>query len=440
MSGPKCGTVEVDWDSLRETEAREAEELRRLEAQRERDEAQQARLARLREREARRQVREEERRRRAAEQAEAQRKQALEAYNQVRAQLEMALQRRDEIEGRFPGIRLPGRPVIDALPASNDLAAIGAATARLRVQAREYQRAQDEALLRYQQEAAALNATAEMQAWLAQFRKRAIRTASDVIVALESNALVCGQRDREARLKAYAVEAKRLIECLGREETELPDALLGRLDEVFISVRDDQGQTALALLRQEVGAELSRREEDKGRSESERLAAEERNRRTRVADEICGVLEDMGYSVSGVDETVFAQDGQLYAWNKEWPEHVVRVELGAGGREITAAPLRIDEKGQQDTGTADAQQDKEADADFDAAWCEQQDGGIKEFKKRLKERKIGFRYTKAHKPGDLELGTVAEAGLGRRIQTARSLGQQTHPGKAKAKKHPGGNS
>lgn len=440
MSGPKGGTLSVDWESLRLTEAREAEELRQLEAQRERDEAQKERLARLREKEARRQAREEARRRREAELAEAERRRALETYNQVRSQLEAVLQIRGDIEGRFPGVNLPTRPDIEDLSGSADSEAIGQATDRLRAQARTYQLAQDQALMRFHQEAAASNATNEMQDWLAQFRTRAVRTASDVIIALESNTLISAQRQRDARLKAYAVEAKRLVQALGKDEADLPDSLLERLDQVLNSTSDNQGNLALARFKESVNNELSRRKAEEQRMEKERVADEMRHRRARIADEITGVLEDMGYSVSDIDETVSTQDGCLYAWNKHWPEHVVRIDMAANSEAITAAPLRVVTGQEQDTGATDARKRQEADVAFDTAWCQREVGGIKEFKQRLKDRKVLFSYSRKHLPGEQAVGTVPDTKLGMRIQAVRQGTSQVAPTKARERKPTGGKS
>lgn len=419
MSGPKSGNLTVDWESVSNAEAEEARELRELEKQRQRDEAQQQRLERLREKEARKQAREAESRKREAELAEADRKRALETYNQVQAQLDAALAARGDFEQRFPGIDLPPRPEVDKLTSSADIDAIRMATERLRIQARDYQQNVDRVLMKHHQDAAAANATATMQSWSMQFRRRAIRRASDVIVALESNSTINASREQAARLTAYTNEAKRLIAILDTGNAEIPEQLLGRLDEVFASTSDHQGRAALELLKQEVVAEQARRADGERRLAQARQAIENQRKRALIADQISGILEDMGYSVSGIDETAFVQDGQLYAWNKNSPAHALSVDLDSTGQGITVSPLRITGEHEQTSGAADAHQKKVADTEFDTVWCNSGKGGIKEFKTRLKDRKIGFSYARKNKPGD-EVGVVAEHKLGKRIQTARN--------------------
>lgn len=419
MSGPKSGSLTVDWESVSIAEAEEANELRELEKQRQRDEAQQQRLERLREKEARKQAREAESRKREAELAEAQRKHELETYNQVQAQLDAALAARGDLEQRFPGIDLPPRPEVDKLASSADIDAIRMATERLQIQARDYQQNVDRALMKHHQDAAAANATATMQSWSMQFRRRAIRKASDVIVALESNSTINATRAQAARLTAYTNEAKRLIAILDTGNAEIPDHLLGRLDEVFAFTSDHQGRAALELLKQEVVAEQARRADEERRLAQEHQAIENQRKRALIADQISGILEDMGYSVSGIDEMAFVQNGQLYAWNKDRPEHALSVDLDSTGQGITVSPLRIAGEHEQSSGAADAHQKKVADTEFDTVWCNSGKGGIKEFKTRLKDRKIGFKYARQNKPGD-EVGVVADHKLGKRIQAARN--------------------
>lgn len=430
MSGEKCGSVSVDDDvfeeARRQLEIKEMEELRRLEKEEHLEEKERRRLEDLRRREQARKERESERLRREQERAEQVRRREMEALDRILSQLNASRAVRGDLEERFPGLVLPPFPD----PPSADLAnidsirATAAETARL---ARQYQRDVDGALVRYHQAKTIARAPEQAQSWALQFRKRAVRTASDVVAALEPSALFAADGSRRAQLKTMAERARILVrQFVGTAEDDLTEDTLDALDAVLSS--DDAGSAQLALerLRIQLQVEEERRKEkerdEQQRSESQLI--EQRREQTRdIAAAIGNALEDLGYSVSGAKETAFVRNGHLYAIHGEWPDHALRLEFDPGSDRIRSVPLRVVGENAPVYGSADIETMGKEDIAFDAHWCEGQDG-IVSLRDLAAKRGINLTFSRIHRPGEVAVETVSERELDKKMCLTRREAMQ----------------
>jgi hypothetical protein len=432
MSGPKCGEVHVS-DRRRleqerrhreEAEAREREALeeKALCAERQQarlEEKERRRLEHLRQKERRRREREAERLRQARERAGQARQAELAHYHRLRSQLEAALAARADLQARFEGLVLPERPGLPDADLST-AEAVRRATEQLAGIAREYQQRVDLALMDHHRREAGARAAADMRAWAAGFRARATLTAKDVVAALESETLMAAAGRRQSSLAAMAGRARELVESVSRRDGgELSEATLAALDEVLAAENEGAGQVALARLRQAVESDLARWEQARREAEARRLAEEraiEAEERRLVAAEVQDALEDLGYVVSGIEDTAFVQRGQLFAAHRDWPDHVVRFEFEAGSGRVRTAPLRIAGPNPA-PGAADARLLEREDAAFDAEWCGA--NGLGRFRDLARRRGIEARFRAEHRPGELEVGRTTEEAVGEAIRQTR---------------------
>lgn len=410
MSGPMSGDISVDWSSYEQSAAvqqqNESSELIYLEGLSSRDQTQDLRRAQLEDRARRRRERE-------AELAEAARKRALESYQRTRAQLDTALSKRAEIVQRFPGIVLPELELPGALQAADTAAVIEEATRQLQEIATAYQKEVDAVLLSRLQQQADAKATAAMQSWSIGFAARAVRRAADVMAALEPESVFAADQARNHRLGSIVKKARKMMGELGMGDEDLPEAILKSLDEVLVQNDVSSASLALGALAQCVQAERQRQTRRR-QEETDRLQQE---RTSQIAEQIATTLEDMGYQVSGVEDTAYVRSGQLYAWDSDHPNHVLRFTLAREGGQILSEPLRVKNEASDSISQADASRTRQEDVAFDTYWCGK-DGHAK-FRKELSKRKTTVRFHREHEPGAVTMQTVDEGSLGARISDAR---------------------
>ena len=456
MSGPKCGEVSISDRRQLEQERRrheeeEERELEELEEKARRLERQQARLEerdrqrreRLRQKEQRRREREAERRRRAEELAEQARQAELVRYRQLRGQVEAAVGKRAELLSRFEGLRLPEPPDLSP-PDLSSVVAVRRASDQLAGQAQAYQQQVDRSLMEHHRQAASARATDDMRAWSSAFRARATRTAREVVAALDAESRMVAGDQRRTRLAAMVLQARKLVEAVsGQGDGELSETTLGLLDEVLGAEDEAMGQVALARLRQAVAADLARLEQSRRETEARRQAKEQAEKQARkqeerrlVMEEIHDILEDMKYTVSGIQDTAFSQGGHLYAAHPDWPDHVLRFEFPAGSDRIRTVPLRIAERDRaKSLGEADERLLRRKDAEFDDSWCKV-GGQLVEFKEVARKRGIHASFDRNHFPGELELGRIAEEAVGEEIRQARRETRETARLKSRVRQTP----
>lgn len=425
MSGPKCGSVSVNNELFEETrrqfEKNEREELRRLEKKERLEEKERRRLEDLRRREQARQERESERLRREQERAEQNRKREMQNLDHVRSELNSLVAARGELERRFPGIKLPPIPSCPD-PDLGSVDSIRGSAAEIVRLARQYKRDVERALMCHHQAVAAERGTTETKAWAAQFRMRAIRTAQDVVSALEPDALFVADNRQRAQLEAMARRAHEMVtRLLGASPGDLSDETLSSLEAVLSCDDAESAHAALDRLEELLRAEAARREAEKRREHEreEALRMERQRERVRdVAEAIGDVLEDMGYRVSGLDETAFVRNGHLYVIHRDWPDHAVRLEFDPTSDRIRSVPLRVMGGDASPDASAGVEGGGTGDKNFDTHWCEGTNGilGLKQLAAR---RGVALSFSREHRPGEKPLDMVPDRQLGERICLTR---------------------
>ena len=441
MSGPKCCQVTVDWEVLErqqqtsqqddEAKLQELETLARNSktAGRSTDEALQRTIDRLKQRVEARRVQVEERRKREEQAAAARLAQAREEFQQAHAAWQEALAARLDIELGHPGMALPKVPDMPAADLSSETT-IRAAIQQLRAVALAYQHAVDSAIAEYRNSAAA---TSRMKEWIGGFKARAVRSASDIITALEPDGLFVADRADKDRIERIAKAATEVVRPLQQGGFNVSREFIDQLDRVFSAEGPSSAQTELERLRALAAREAIRLAQIKaarGQQQQEREKLKQREITLAVADQITRTLEDLNYSVGQIDRTAFVSKGHFYAIDNEWPDHALRFELNAEDGQMRTVPVRIQDAGEK-TSEADARQQLQEDQQFDTAWCSET--GLGRIKKTLAKRGITARFRIERAPGKLALEQVPETGLEQQLRKDRRSRKNSQAGSARSR-------
>jgi len=435
MSGPKCGTVVVDEDMLEAfrkiREESEKQEMATLELDKKNGQLsaeKESRLAYLEELERRRREESEEAMRAEIALLLAERRAE---YERAAANLEIARSNREKLMDRFAGLILP---VIPSFPTPNieTLESINSAIEQIKTIISANTAQTRAALHLYHQQVMVEKANEALRAWSAQLPSGVFRSAKDVIPALVSVEAMQSQLQSANQIRAMAERAREIMEDLAKYgDEELSHQTLEAIEGVLDAPNEARAYENLLLLRERAAIEKSAMEESRRKKkEAEEKALQERRRRM-VASEIARALEDMGYTVSGVNETAFVSHGSLYAVRTEWPGHAMRFDFDSTGSGIISTPLRVVEKGGGEKSKAEAGI-SEKDAEFDRDWC-RPDGGITRIKDILKSRKVGVTFSADNPPGSVELGIAREDELGETINKLRKRPTAHRPLKQKQK-------
>lgn len=359
--------------------------------------------------------------------------QAMTTYDAATNTLSRAIAQRGEIEARYPGIALPPIPDLPPVDMSTLESILQARQSVLSVAA-HYQAAMDTVIAAFQKVLATREAVSEMRADMVRFKTRAIRLARDVIQLLDSESEHVASTARDIRLHSMASAAARMVETLKRsEEYGLSDALMAQLDRVFEAENESNAQMELERLSATVADEARRHAalaEQRAAMERERQRLQRRMETTEVAQLVARTLEDLGYSVSGIDETVFVSHGHLYALDKTWPDHALRLQFEPNGERLRAELVRVG--GDTPESKADEKTQREIDRQVDEAWCSAD--GIGKLRETLARRGVKVRFESKHAPGAVDLARVTVQALGDRLVAGRTSSSR-EPGALRSRTH-----
>lgn len=431
MSGPKCGHVEIRNRQLLERERRqreeaEATELAQLERKARREQREELRLSELREKETRRHARDAQRAAERARLAEQQRLHEEAVYQRTRADLEGALGRRTDLLGRFDGLQLPEAPeLVEADRA--DAQSARAATAQLLRTAHGYQEAVDRALIDWHRNHEAATSSEKAGALAARIRTRAVRTAEDVISALDVDQPAMQAALRDANLALRSRRARELVAGFGdgmpwKDTLELSEGSLTALDDILTAPSEPVAQSAMFRLQTSLAADAGQAARDHQVAEAKRAAdqlAQEHTAKVRdrelITSTIRDTLQDMGYAVGEIEETAFAKNGTLYFSRSGWTDHAVQVQLDEQ-LGVRVEPLRIAGEGES-LGPADIATQRAADATFDQQWCSPE--GLGKLKQNLAERGLGMPLQAERTAPGAAMRRIADTKAGNALRKAR---------------------
>ena len=228
-------------------------------------------------------------------------------------------------------------------------------------------------------------AATKLLSWYSAYAPATSRTAGNIIGATNNEQLFGRQgQDKELRRTVFE-RARKLMAEIDGQVAHISDELRQTLKSVLSAESHSEAQIAEAHLKAAVSAELKRSAAEKVRRQEE----QQHLQTDRVAALMAQSLEEMGYVVSGVDESAYTKDGQIIACNPQQPDHAVRLTMDPANEQVRSNVVRLVEQGTaSSTSTSEQQkQDKEADA----YWCNAQ--GIGRFRGELKDKGVDVRFS-----------------------------------------------
>ena len=353
MSGEKCSRIEV------------ADSTRLFDAVRDAYRS----LKEKREREAR------EREQRALDEAKQQ-------WSAVMTDLAAVRSQSSGIENEFPDVHFPDPPHLE-LQKQDDAAAVLQDVAEAERKVALYRQELNEAVISARCDRAAREGRDSILEW---YRAQAAGTAGGAAVGLPNDETWRGQqaRDRELRQTTFE-QAQELMSKLDGRITRTP-AKIGQLLE---AVGAATSRSDAMLMRNRLKTEVDLALEEVERRERQRKKAMEAMKLDRVAELMARSLEDMGYAVSGIEETAYVEDGHIIAYRPERPGHAVRLVVDRDTSEVTSNVVKLVESRKDALPGAMDQEDREADDD----WCNPD--GIGRLARSLAAKGVSVHFTKA---------------------------------------------
>lgn len=386
MSGEKCGKITVRERSVLFRALQQLNQARRNrqhERERKRNEA---RLERER-------------------QALASAKKQLKGLRDDLAALET---RAADYERNFKGIKLPNPPQLPPVDEA-DAGAILGFVADNEAEVVRYRSKLNEAMLKSRREKAIGEGRDEVLEWYSAYVPATSRTAGNVIGAANNEQLF-GRQGQDKELRRVVFEnARKLMAKVNGQVAHISDELRQKLESVLSAESHSEAQIAEAHLKAAVSAELKRIAAEKVRRQKE----QQRLQTDRVAALMAQSLEEMGYVVSGVEESAYTKDRQIIACNPKQPDHAVRLTMDPANEQVRSNIVRLVEPGMaSSTRTPEQQkQDKEADA----RWCNVEEIG--RFSGELKDKGVDIRFSRTQGQRQIDYVSIEDV-----IEVSPSLG------------------
>ena len=386
MSGEKCGKITVRERSVlfrALQKLNQARQDRQHERERKRNEA---RLERER-------------------QALASAKKQLKGLRDDLAALET---RATDYERNFKGIKLPNPPQLPSIDEA-DAGAILGFVADNEASVARYRSKLNEAMLKFRREKAVGEGRDEIFEWYSAYAPATSRTADNVI-GETNNEQLFGRQGQDEELRRTVFErAQQLMAEVDGQVAHISDELRQKLKSVLSAESHSEAQIAEAHLKVAVFAELKRVEVEKVRRQNE----QKRLQTDRVAALMAQSLEEMGYVVSGVDESAYTEDGQIIACNPEQPDHAVRLTMDPANEQVRSNVVRLVEP-RTDSSTRTFEQQKQ-DKAADACWCNAQEIG--RFRGELKNQGVDVRFSPTQGQQQIDYVSIEDV-----IEVSPSLG------------------
>jgi hypothetical protein len=167
----------------------------------------------------------------------------------------------------------------------------------------------------------------------------------------------------------------------------LPDA------EQCDAVRQDLELAAAGM------APLDERLRGRAREASAAFEKQRADERREAASQVLAqALQDLGYAVDGIDNTLFVEGGVAHINKAEWGDYYVRLRVDPSEQSVNFNVVREREQGE----SGDAAATRAADLAAEASWC----SGLPQLMKTLEARGLPMHMKRALAAGTLPVQTV----------------------------------
>jgi hypothetical protein len=187
----------------------------------------------------------------------------------------------------------------------------------------------------------------------------AVVTAQTLLATVESDDAFASAVSNNAAIASYREKMSAMIGELAERHPalEVPPAVA----ELIHDAAQAGNASAAQRTFDEFAGQLKKLDEEAiAQAKKEKQASEAAHtaeEREMVSALLIATLEDMGYEVSGIEDTCFVEEGRLYARHREHGKHAVRLTITEDSRQVFTEPVRIEE--------ATAEEGRS----FDKFWC-----------------------------------------------------------------------
>ena len=303
--------------------------------------------------------------------------------------------RTTEIKEAYDGIELPGPPRFPEVD-QDDAGAILASLSEAEAVVTAYRNGIGEAVAEFHRKLAAGKGRDEVLEWYGSFAPER-GAGSRLDRANNERRLGARAQDKELRRKLFE-DARELMAQVEREVVDVSEELHLQLGLVLSAESHSEAQVAKAKLKRLAESEIERvrKEREQRQREQDDLLVD---RMDRVAELMAMSLADMGYAVSGIEESAYVRDGQIIAHSTDHSDHALRLTIDRERKQVTSNVIRLADPAAVGGEYNPTEEEQEEDQAADDHWCDRE--GVGRFKDKLKELgiEVNFRRTDSSDPG-----------------------------------------
>jgi len=208
-------------------------------------------------------------------------------------------------------------------------------------------------------------------------------TSTSIIPCIENEATMAANDLNQQLIQRYASKATDLLSNFEQHNpnVELPVSIIQLAQDIFTSKSQPQARSVL----EKIDASLNSYQKDLEHEKQAKKHQQELNNKGHISMMVGSVItatfEEMGYEVSGIEETCFVKNGEIFAQHPTQPGFAVKFKLNkADNSTFTTEPVQITPK------SAAPYQRVNTGHFFDSFWCNNEQMGT--LINKLSEKKI----------------------------------------------------
>lgn len=217
-------------------------------------------------------------------------------------------------------------------------------------------------------------------------------TANAVIRSIENEASFANKKKDQRVISQYGEKIQKLFSDMSKKYpgSVIPSSIIDLSTRLLSSKNLAQAQNRYDKINTMLEAHETDLEEEAIEAAQIREQEEKDNINTMIGMVIASTFEEMGYEVSGIEETCYVRNGEIFAQHSQFPNHAIKLTLDKeNNHKISSEPVKV--------GPAnEAYESESSGTEFDRFWCSK--GQVGELRKRLKEKNLGLSL-KPVKPG-----------------------------------------
>ena len=308
---------------------------------------------------------------------------AQDRLREVSQAFEALKARATEIGEAYNGIALPQPPQFPEID-EKDAGAILASLADAEAVVTGYRNGISEAVTEFSRSLAADAGRDEALEWYGSY---ALARGAGVTLERANNERLLGLQAQEKEfLRRLFEDARKLMAQVDREVVHVSEDLHRQLGVVLSAGSYEEAKVEKAKLKHLVDRELERT----GKEREQRQRERDNLQMNRVADLMAFSLEEMGYAVSGTDETAYVENGHIIAHSTDHGDHALRLTIDRENRRVTSNVIRLADPAAVGEGYQPTEEEREQDRTADASWCNAEQIG--RFGNKLREHGIDLNF------------------------------------------------